>query len=44
MQILEFYSLDSASKWAFLGYETLFIVVFFSLAWTTLVFVRHEKR
>lgn len=44
LQILEYYDLNQAAKWAFLGYESLFFVVFFAMAWTALVYVRHEKR
>lgn len=44
VQILAYYDLNGIDKWAFLGYESLFFVFFFGLAWAALVFVRHEKR
>lgn len=42
--ILEYYGLKGEDKWAYIGYLSLFWVVFTSLAWLTLSFVRHQKR
>lgn len=44
MQILEYYGLGNTNKWAFVGYEALFFVLFFFLAWLGLRFVRRDKR
>ncbi|CAL8464409.1 g3944 [Coccomyxa elongata] len=44
LEILEFYGLRGKNKWAFVGYEAIFVVVFFLLAWLALSFVRHQKR
>lgn len=44
LQILAFYGLRGYSKWAFVGYEAIFIVVFFLLAWLALTFIKHQKR
>ncbi len=44
VQILTFYDLRGKNKWAFVGYEAIFIVVFFILAWLALCLVKHQKR
>ncbi len=44
LQILAFYGLRGYNKWAFVGYEAIFIVVFFLLAWLALTFIKHQKR
>ena len=44
MQLLEFYDLRNKAKWAFVGYEAVFIAVFFVFAWLALTFIRHQKR
>ncbi|KAK9804705.1 hypothetical protein WJX72_000974 [[Myrmecia] bisecta] len=43
-EVLEFYNLDGRSRWALLGYESLFFIAFFTLAWLALAFKRHQKR
>ena len=42
--VLEYFSLEDVSKWAFLGYESLFFVGFFGLAYLALRFVNFTKR
>ena len=42
--ILEYFSLDGKSKWEMLGYELIFLVVSFLLAWAALQFKRLAKR
>jgi ATP-binding cassette, subfamily G (WHITE), member 2 len=37
-EILDFYALDGFTAWGMLGYETIFVFVFFSLAWLALQF------
>jgi ATP-binding cassette, subfamily G (WHITE), member 2 len=44
IEVLEFYSLSGVDKWAQLGYESLFFVGFFVLAWAALAFIKHQKR
>ena len=44
LTVLEFFSLDGVSKWAFLGYESLFFLAFFTLAYLALRFVNFTKR
>ena len=44
MQLLEFYDLRNKAKWAFVGYEAVFIAVLFVFAWLALTFIRHQKR
>ena len=44
LQVLTNYGLNDTNKWAFLGYESLFFVAFFLLAWAALSFVHHNKR
>jgi hypothetical protein len=43
-QVLAFYDLESMNKWTQLGYEFLFFIAFFLLAWAALAFKRHQKR
>ena len=42
--IMQYYSIGAGSKWHQLGFEFIFFVVFFVLAWAALAFVRHQKR
>ncbi len=42
--VLEYFSLDGVDKWAFLGYESLFFVGFFGLAFLALRFVNFTNR
>lgn len=42
--VLAYYNLDGRSAWAFLGYEALFFVVFFMLAWLGLLVVKWQRR
>ena len=42
--MLQFYSLDHVNKWAYLGYLSLFYLVFFVLTWLALSYVNHSKR
>ncbi|KAK9816833.1 hypothetical protein WJX72_005683 [[Myrmecia] bisecta] len=42
--VLEYYSLTGTSKWAFLGYEAIFIIVFFCLTLLSLSFLRRYWR
>ena len=42
--ILQYYNLDQFNKWEMLGYEFLFFVVFFFLAWAALQFKTLAKR
>jgi hypothetical protein len=44
LTVLEYFSLDGVSKWAYLGYESLFFVGFFVLAFLALRFVNFTKR
>jgi ATP-binding cassette, subfamily G (WHITE), member 2 len=44
VEVLDFYSLSGLNKWAQLGYETIFLIAFFVLAWAALAFMRHQKR
>ncbi|CAK0787534.1 hypothetical protein CVIRNUC_010754 [Coccomyxa viridis] len=41
--VLEFYDITE-SKWAALGYESLFFLFFFMAAWAALTFCKHSKR
>ena len=43
-QALQFLGLEGQSKWAFLGYESLFFCFFFACAWATVQFIRWDKR
>jgi hypothetical protein len=43
-QILTFYDIRGQSKWRNVGYEAIFIPVFFLAAWAALTFIRHQKR
>lgn len=42
--ILEYYSLSGVDKWAYVGYLSLFWIVFATLALLALTFVHHQKR
>ena len=42
--ILEYYSIGKGDKWHQLGFELVFFIVFFVLAWLSLAFIRHQKR
>ncbi|KAK9817026.1 hypothetical protein WJX72_008524 [[Myrmecia] bisecta] len=42
--VLQYYSLTGTSKLGFVGYESLFIIVFFCLTWLSLTFLRHHSR
>ncbi|CAL5220625.1 g2668 [Coccomyxa viridis] len=44
IEILQFYDLRGKKKWDYVGFETVFIVVFFVWAWLALAFIRHQKR
>ncbi|KAK9904972.1 hypothetical protein WJX75_006687 [Coccomyxa subellipsoidea] len=44
LEILTFYDLRGYNKWAFVGYEAIFVGVFFIFAWLALAFVKHQKR
>jgi hypothetical protein len=41
---LDFFNLGSVNKWAWIGVECAFFVVFFFLAWLALAFKKHGKR
>lgn len=43
-QALQFLGLEGQSKWAFLGYESLFFCFFFGCAWAAVQFIRWDKR
>ncbi|KAG2427597.1 hypothetical protein HXX76_012251 [Chlamydomonas incerta] len=42
--ILQYYGLAGADKWAYIGYLSLFWIVFATLALLALTYVRHQKR
>ncbi|KAK9906864.1 hypothetical protein WJX75_009364 [Coccomyxa subellipsoidea] len=42
--VLEYYSLNGLSEWAFLAYSALTFVFFFFVAYLALLFVKHQKR
>ncbi|GAB4820601.1 hypothetical protein N2152v2_007647 [Parachlorella kessleri] len=44
VRVLEYYSLEGVNKWAWIGYEAIFLVVFLLLTWLALITVRHQKR
>ncbi|GLC39039.1 hypothetical protein PLESTB_001286600 [Pleodorina starrii] len=44
VSILRYYGLEGADKWAYLGYLSLFWIVFAWLALLALTYVRHQKR
>lgn len=44
MQPLDYFGLESTNKWAYLGYESIFIALFFILACTLLGTLRYGKR
>ena len=44
VQILNFYSIEGDDKWVQFGYEFIFFVVFFIMAWLGLSFVKHQRR
>jgi ATP-binding cassette, subfamily G (WHITE), member 2 len=43
-EILEYYGLDGFTAWEMLGYEAIFVIVFFVLAWLALQFKTIAKR
>lgn len=43
-EILEYFSLNSADKWAYVGYEALFVLFFLGVCWTALTILRHQRR
>jgi ATP-binding cassette, subfamily G (WHITE), member 2 len=42
--ILEYYDLDEYTAWEMLGYEALFLFVFFMMAWAALQFKKQSQR
>ena len=44
VQALEYLGLEGQSKWAFIGYETLFFCFFFGCAWAAVQFIRWDRR
>ena len=43
--VLEYFSFDTTSAWAYLGYSAVFFFGFIALAWVGLIFARvHQKR
>ncbi|KAK9867424.1 hypothetical protein WJX84_007320 [Apatococcus fuscideae] len=42
--VLQYYNLEGKSAWAFMGYEAIFFVVFFFLAWFGLLVVKWQRR
>ena len=42
--VLEFYDLSGVNGWAWLGFQTIFLVIFFFLTWATLVLIKHQRR
>lgn len=44
LQVLDFYSLEGDQAWAEVGFESIFLVAFFLMAWAALAFIRHQKR
>ncbi len=44
VSILQYYGLEGADKWAYVGYLSLFWIVFATLALAALTYVRHQKR
>ena len=44
VEILSYYSLDHLSKWAWLGYQTIFFGGLFFLTWLALACCKHAKR
>lgn len=43
-EILKYFSLDSASMWAYVGYEALFVLFFLGVCWAALTILRHQRR
>lgn len=42
--VLEYFGLEEVSKWRYVGYESLFCIVFFFATWATLQFRTFSKR
>jgi hypothetical protein len=42
--VLAFYDLSGVDAWAWLGFQTIFLVVFLALTWATLVLIKHQRR
>jgi ABC-type polysaccharide/polyol phosphate export permease len=42
--VLEYYGLKSVDKWAYIGYLSLFFLVFFVLTWTALRYKNYQQR
>ena len=43
-EILEYFSLDTADMWAYVGYEALFFLFFLALCWVALTALKHQRR
>ena len=43
-EVLEYFSLNNVSMWAYVGYEALFVIFFLVLCWLALTLMRHQKR
>jgi hypothetical protein len=43
-EILEYFSLENASMWAYVGYEAIFVIFFMFVTWVALTLLRHQKR
>jgi hypothetical protein len=44
LRVLEYYSLEGANKWGWLGYQLIFFAVFVLMTWTALTFIKHQRR
>lgn len=44
IRVLSYYDLEHVSKWAWLGWEALFVLAFACAAWAALALVRHPRR
>ncbi|KAJ9505479.1 hypothetical protein QJQ45_025438, partial [Haematococcus lacustris] len=44
LTVLEYYNLEGANKWNYLGYLALFFLVFFTFAWFTLSYKKYSSR
>ena len=43
-EILEYFSLNNVSMWAYVAYEALFVIFFLIVCWLALSLMRHQKR
>lgn len=43
-QTLEFFEFAGANKWAYVGYEFIFVVAVFFIAWAGFAYKQHGKR